>query len=243
MNSYYLLLDLAAIAGPIALSFDKRVRYFEKWRFALLSCLITAIPFIIWDMVFTENAVWGFNKDYLIGISVHNLPLEEVLFFIVVPFSCIFIYECCRYYIPIKGSKTVDLIVSVILLSICVLSIIGNPDGFYSLISSLVGVATIIFWKINRRISHLGYTFLFSLIPFIIMNGALTGLFTSKPVVWYNDLETIGFRLLTIPIHDVVYGMSLIFITLFIYHRLFSSRLNHQSNDIPSDLNDSQGNI
>ena len=39
-----------------------------------------------------------------------------------------------------------------------------------------------------------------SLIPFIIINGFLTGSYTSEPIVWYNDAHNLGLRFLNIPI-------------------------------------------
>ena len=55
------------------------------------------------------------------------------------------------------------------------------------------------------------------LFPFLIVNGALTGTGLDAPVVWYNEQEIIGFRILTIPVEDVFYGMALILMNLLIY--------------------------
>jgi lycopene cyclase domain-containing protein len=54
------------------------------------------------------------------------------------------------------------------------------------------------------------FSYLVLLIPFTIVNGILTGTGLEEPVVWYNDLENMGFRILTIPFEDVFYGMLLI---------------------------------
>ena len=56
------------------------------------------IVFLLWDYVFTMLVVWGFNHKYVMGVYVGGLPIEEILFFVCIPFSCIFIYEVVRYY-------------------------------------------------------------------------------------------------------------------------------------------------
>ncbi|WP_448634166.1 lycopene cyclase domain-containing protein [Pedobacter panaciterrae] len=58
------------------------------------------------------------------------------------------------------------------------------------------------------------------LIPFLIVNGLLTGTALEEPVVWYNQAQIIGLRILTIPVEDVFYGMALILLNLLIYLHL-----------------------
>src|SRR5690606_5114561 len=52
------------------------------------------------------------------------------------------------------------------------------------------------------------------LIPFLIVNGVLTGSGLESPVVWYNESEIMGYRIGTIPVEDVFYGMGLILLNL-----------------------------
>lgn len=221
MKWTYLLLDIAAILGPLALSFDSRVHYFSKWKAVFTAAIIVAIPFLIWDYFFTLHGVWGFNSDYISGISVGNLPIEEVLFFIVVPFSCTFIYECCKYYLRNRASRKLDVILQMALLLYAAFLLFKNPTGLYTSINSVIGIGVLLFWILRQKsIQYVGITFLLSMIPFLIMNGILTGAATKAPIVWYNNVDNSGLRIHTIPMEDVIYGMTLILSVIFLYEGL-----------------------
>ena len=62
-------------------------------------------------------------------------------------------------------------------------------------------------------------TFLVILVPFLIVNGILTGTFIEGEVVWYNPEENLGIRIFTIPVEDFGYGFSLILFDLLLSER------------------------
>lgn len=53
-------------------------------------------------------------------------------------------------------------------------------------------------------------SFLVALIPFLIVNGILTGAITPKPIVWYSEDHIVGWRIITIPVEDIYYNMTLL---------------------------------
>lgn len=222
MNYFYLILDIICIGFPIALSFDKNVKFVSKWKYAIVSVLVTSALFIPWDACFTKIAVWGFNDEYLTGIHFFGLPLEENLFFIVVPFACIFVYECVKFYLPRTVAKLDAHLSWMHLLAFNVLSIVLLVIYFGNWYSTSAFLATLIVVNgcslvVRNYMSAAIISFLFICIPFFFINGALTGLFTENPVVWYNPEEFSQIRVTTIPLEDFFYNILLVASSLFFY--------------------------
>ena len=103
--SEYLLINILVILVPLLLSFEKNITFYNKITYYLFSIAIVSTAFIIWDVAATKRGDWSFNPDYLNGIYFFGLPIEEILFFITVPFSTIFIYETVSFYIKDKRLK------------------------------------------------------------------------------------------------------------------------------------------
>lgn len=210
----YLILNLACIFFPFILSFDKKIAYYKLWKPLFIGILISAAFFIIWDILFTKLGVWSFNPTYIIGIYIFNLPIEEILFFITVPYACIFIYEVVNGYTKrdvIGCGKPYSVVISVI----CLVLIILFHDKTYTLVNASICLIMLLYAAFIYKSQNLGRFFLayfISLIPFLICNGLLTAL----PVVIYNNNENMNLRLFTIPLEDTLYGLSLMLIPILI---------------------------
>lgn len=188
------------------------------------SILITGCLFVVWDIWFTRMGIWGFNPSYVTGHYFVNLPMEEILFFICVPFACIFTYEAARILsvrerVPQKIQKHITEGLAVTLL----LAGIWNYDKWYTssafILAGLYLACLRWIWKANY-LGNFYWAFLFILLPFFIVNGILTGTGIDQPVVWYNDAENLGIRIGTIPVEDVFYGLLLILMNVSIFEYL-----------------------
>jgi len=223
MKGLYLLLDGLTVFFPLVLSFDSRVHYFSKWKSVLFATIIVAIPFLIWDFIFTEHGFWGFNPDYLIGIDIGNLPLEEVLFFLVVPFACAFIYECVKYYFRSGRFKLLNRVLFFAVPIYAMILTLLEPTGWYTLSVVISSGIVLFFWLRDPKLKFIGLAFLISLIPFLIVNGILTGGVTSEPIVWYSEAQKVTPRIWTIPVEDVLYCFTLI-VGVFILTDFFEKK-------------------
>ena len=72
--------------------------------------------------------------------------------------------------------------------------------------------------------------FLVSLIPFLIVNGFLTGSYTEEAVVMYNDDQNFGIRILNIPIEDVFYSFNILVLVVAVYEYRLSKMLSVKQN-------------
>ena len=96
----YLILDLLVFLGPLTRAFEPRIFYIGKWKRLLAATMAVWVLFLPWDAWFTAQGVWGFSAPYLVGWDFFGLPLEEVLFFVVVPWASYFIYEVLQLFFP-----------------------------------------------------------------------------------------------------------------------------------------------
>ena len=216
MKATYLLINFLTVLFPVILSFDKRVRFYKSWKYIFPGLLISGLFFLLWDHLFTVFGVWSFNPDYIIGYYFLDLPLEEILFFITVPFACIFIYECLNQYIKEDILKNISGYITLVLILLSVVLLLMYYDRVYTLITFgwLAAVLLIAGFVVKSKyLSRFYLAYLVSLIPFYIVNGLLT----SIPVVLYNDRENMAFRIGSIPFEDHFYSMSMLMINILLF--------------------------
>lgn len=210
----YAYLHVFAFVPVFLLSFDRKVHYYKSWLYLWPAILIMGTFFIAWDVYKTLSGVWGFNENYISGWKLLYLPWEEWLFFLTVPFASIFIYECLNAYFPSDPLAKWDRVITLSLIIISfVLGIWHLNKAYTSTTFILTGGFLLYHWLyIPNTYRTLFYrAFLIILVPFLLVDGALTGCFSSAPVVLYNPAEFMGIRIVSIPVEDAVYGFLLLF--------------------------------
>ena len=210
----YLLLNLGSISIPLLYSFEKKMRFIKHWKAVFLSLILVSIVFLIWDAIFTANGVWGFNADYHLNILLFGMPIDEWMFFICIPYASIFIHYSLEYFKPnLLISEKITKFITLFFMVIITPVIFMNTDKAYTFVNYifLFFVLLMGFFFGIKQLQRFYISFLIILIPFFIVNGVLTGTGIDEPVVWYNNAENLGIRLLTIPIEDVGYAFTMIF--------------------------------
>lgn len=222
MSLYFWLL-LGSIAVPLLLSFDKRLHFYTQWKYVLPSLILVAAVYIWIDVHFTRQGYWGFNERYLSGIRLFHLPIEEILFFIVVPYASIFLHEAILEYFPqVKVGRKTNQLLIIFMICMSLVILIFNLHKMYTayIFGKLAFALLLAFILKSESIRSFFLTFLVILIPFLLVNGVLTGSFIPGEVVWYNNAENLGIRFFTIPIEDFAYAFSMILFNLLIIEQL-----------------------
>ncbi|MGQ7868151.1 lycopene cyclase domain-containing protein [Sunxiuqinia sp. sy24] len=216
----YAGLLLGTLAIPLALSFDKKVHFWTKWKYLFPAILIAAILFIYWDIQFTTAGIWSFNHDYVLGYFYKGLPLEEWLFFLIVPYACLFIYEVLKAYFQTYEFPRVFAAVSLGLIVLFGLLSFYHQNQLYTFFNFLFAAVylsyTIFRNRFKQHLSKFYFTYLITLLPFLLINGVLTAI----PVVQYSSDHILNIRVLTIPVEDFGYLFLLLLMNTTIYETL-----------------------
>jgi lycopene cyclase domain-containing protein len=209
--SYYGWILLGTLAAPLLLSFDKRIAFYKDFKNFSIATLIVAVLFVFWDQQFTRLDVWGFNKDYVGSVFFFGLPLEELLFFIVVPYSCLFVYQVIKGYFKDSHFVFYGKIFGFATALSAIILAMAHMRQWYTLCAASWSAIVVIGLCFQAKVKWFGkfaVSFTVCLIPFLIVNGLLTGIATPEPVVSYNEEHIIGIRILTIPIEDIYYNLG-----------------------------------
>ena len=219
----YLALEICAILIPFIYSYDRKLQFYLKIKAVALSLLIVGSFYVAGDIIFTKFGIWGFNPKYHSGILLLNLPLEEWLFFLVIPYASLFLHDTLIYLFPrLKLSNKQTNIVSAILIFGLGILVITNLHKAYTAVYLTVSVFAILLtiFSSPQILNRFYLTFIGILIPFFLVNSVLTGSFIDEPVVWYNNLENLGIRIFTVPVEDIGYAFSLILFNLIVINMI-----------------------
>lgn len=219
MKSLYLLINLACISVPLVTSFHPKLPFYKEWRAAWPALIVPALAFLVWDHLFTQWGVWGFNDDYVLGWRFFGLPLEEILFFICIPYACLFTYFALRRFVTLEwDTRPLTLLLSLTLLTLGIFSF----GKLYTSTTFLLAALLLLFHLHPLKSPYLApfyVSYIVILIPFFLSNGILTGSWIPEEVVWYNERENLKIRIGTIPVEDTIYALLLILSNVTLFER------------------------
>ncbi len=97
----YLVVLAACLIGTAPLEVILRTRVYARPVRLLLTLLPVGVVFTGWDVYAISRRHWGYDRAQMSGVRpVGGLPLEELLFFLVVPVCAVLTLEAVR---AVKG--------------------------------------------------------------------------------------------------------------------------------------------
>ena len=98
--SKYMAVLIISFSFPLMFSFYPALKFWRNAKALAFSLSMIIVIFGAWDVFATWRRHWYFNPEGIFGFRIINLPIEEWLFFIVIPFCCVFTWEALKF---IKG--------------------------------------------------------------------------------------------------------------------------------------------
>jgi lycopene cyclase domain-containing protein len=92
----YLALLAGCLLGTAPLEVALRTGVYRRWRRLLLALAPGVVLGIGWDLYAVHRHQWSFDFRYLLGLRLAGLPVEEMLFFVVIPICAILTLEAVR---------------------------------------------------------------------------------------------------------------------------------------------------
>jgi lycopene cyclase domain-containing protein len=97
----YLAILAGCVLGTLPLEFVLHTRVYARWRRLLGALMPGIVAFGAWDIVAIAQDTWRYNDRYLVGLDLPGrLPIEELLFFVVIPTCAILTLEAVRVRRP-----------------------------------------------------------------------------------------------------------------------------------------------
>ncbi|MGH3264701.1 MAG: lycopene cyclase domain-containing protein [Trebonia sp.] len=93
----YLAILAACVLGTLPLEICLHTRVYARWRRLAAAVLPVLVVFGSWDVIAIGRHTWHYDGAYLLGVTLPGkLPLEELLFFCVIPTCAVLTLEAVR---------------------------------------------------------------------------------------------------------------------------------------------------
>lgn len=213
--AYWLVLALVAVV-PLTLSllpWQFRWRSYD-WLRLVQVFIFVSIPFILLDSISHGRGWWAYNPDFTMSGRLLGLPVEEIMFFFVVPFACLYLYSTAARVVRDEKISRLWLwraILGLFLTAGLVLITIEPKERTIVDVALFSVVAIIAMIHPPGRVGALWLLAVVGL--FLIVNTVLTAM----PIVSYEATYGSQYRLGTIPFEDTLYNFSLLLMCLAVW--------------------------
>lgn len=220
----YYIFNLLVFLPVLILSFLTDVKPHRHIRGLLAGYLLVSLPFILWDIWAVSAGHWGFNDRYVTGPYLFNVPVEEYLFFLTVPFALIYVWGVIKKFVVDRSmAGIVPLLLFGTAAGVSVWMLINYWSNGYTR-SAAIATLIAVLVAVVSRIAYTWRFWTFQLVLlglFLVFNSFLTML----PIITYGPDAIIGFRIGDIPIEDFFFNFAFANLFLIVYTTIDQPRL------------------
>jgi len=205
---------------PLFYTITGRYDFNKKLRYGMPAIFVTAFMFLLWDIRFTQVGIWKYDPEYTLGFFYRGLPLEQWLFYLVFPYTALFVYEILKTRCRSLNLNNIFTVVSLLLIVLFAVITYMYRLRFYTFFCcffTTVYFAYTIFRKqFKPHLTHFFLTFFVMLIPFLILNGFLTW----NMGIEYHQEQVLNVWIGMIPVENFIYLFLLLLINITVYEYL-----------------------
>ena len=215
----YSRIDLLVLALALALSFDRKVAFWRKWPQAFAAIAAVVLVFGAWDAWMAARGIWSFNPAHAGEFRFLHLPPGEWLFFVCVPYACLFVLACVRAYFPDRVLRIPSQVFPVLAVFFFILAFMYRELGYTATVFLACGLALAAMQALvpaTLRSRNFWAALALTYPPFLVANGFLTGI----PVVRYDDAENLAVRVGSIPAEDFFFSFAMLALAVLVYDRV-----------------------
>ncbi len=219
----FLFILLIYLIIPIALAFQKKVRFVFRLRYLLPATLFSAAIFLMIHWRFTQSEIWTYNHEYITGIQLLKIPLEVWLSVFIIPFSSAYIYEWLKVKFENFEKDNVFLAISLFLLVVFVTLAYFYRNALFSFfiffLTAIYLGYTIFRKRFKKHLTKFYLAYLVSLVPFTVDSFIMSRL----NLITFNPAHTMNIALLGVPAERFIYLYLMLLINFTIYESLSES--------------------
>ncbi len=178
--------------------------------------IISGVFFTVSALILSLFGVSVFNSDYVAGVRILDLPIEEILFHFILAFTGLNIYVVLNAHFPKNNLEKFSLSVSNLLLGILIAMIFFTHAKLYSVITFSVLFLSLFYVEYVSKIRFM-YKFYRAYAVMLVPFCLLYMLIGSLPIITYRVGETINLKLGAIPFEGFFYLMNILLVSVYLF--------------------------
>lgn len=195
----------------------KNPELFSEIKYTLVTVAITTLFFVLFDSKFVILGAKFYNPEFNFGINLLNVPVEAILYWLVVSMGSLFIYKKICYSMPAINKDNLFVIISLLLLGLTAFLFWFNRTKTYTFYVCLFFIFYFGYIIFRNRYKHIlsdfYVAFFVGLFPWALMEL----FFVKLPVTSFEIQSISGLDILGLPVENLFLYLLLVFMNITIY--------------------------